>query len=153
MGIADIFLRMIFGVVATFGFAVLFNTPRKAIWIVAALGGAAIGIRTAFTILGASPEVATFFAALCIGLVGYLAAYRLWLPRLIFTVTGIIPLIPGVPAYQVLFHFSQGNVLSGLESAVRVALITAAIALGLSAARLITDFEQQIGPRQEPQHH
>jgi len=24
---------------------------------------------------------------------------------------------------------------------------------GLSAARLITDFEQQIGPQQEPQHH
>lgn len=52
MGIADIFLRMIFGVVATFGFAVLFNTPRKAIWIVAALGGAAIGIRTAFNLGG-----------------------------------------------------------------------------------------------------
>jgi uncharacterized membrane protein YjjB (DUF3815 family) len=35
------------------------------------------------------------------------------------TVTGIISMVPGIPAYEVIFYFNKGNILDGLQSAVR----------------------------------
>lgn len=139
-------IRAAAGFVATWGFAVLFNVPRKVTLYSALFGMLGIIVRTLLMRAGVSQEVATFIAALIIGLSGFWVAHRLWMPRMIFTVTGIIPLIPGVPAYQVLLYFSQGDVLGGLASGVRAGLITGAIALGLSGARIITDFEQQTKP-------
>jgi uncharacterized membrane protein YjjB (DUF3815 family) len=60
---------------------------------------------------------------------------------LVFTVTGIISMIPGVPAYEVMVYFSKGNILDGLQSAVRATLVSGAIAAGLSTARIVTETE------------
>ncbi len=63
------------------------------------------------------------------------------LPRLVFTVTGIISMVPGIPAYETVIFFSRNDILDGLQSAIRAGLATAAIAVGLSTARILTEFE------------
>jgi hypothetical protein len=50
------------------------------------------------------PVVATFIAALVVGLLGYSQARFFHVPRLIFTVTGIIPMVPGVPAFETIVY-------------------------------------------------
>ena len=64
------------------------------------------------------------------------------MPRLIFTVTGIITMVPGIPAYEMIIYFIRSDTLNGLQSAVRTGLITGAIAAGLSTARLLTEINQ-----------
>jgi uncharacterized membrane protein YjjB (DUF3815 family) len=130
-----------FGAVATFGFAILFNVPRHALVYDALIGGGAVAIRYILRTQGVSAEVATFLSALFIGMAGYWVAVRFDQPRILFTVPSMIPLVPGIPAYETLFHFSAGDVLAGLNSAVRATLITGAIALGLGVARIVVERE------------
>jgi uncharacterized membrane protein YjjB (DUF3815 family) len=86
-------------------------------------------------------EVATFLGALAVGLVGYGVARRMSRPRLIFTVIGIISMVPAISAYKTVLFFSRGDILDGLQSLVRAGLITGAIATGLSTARILTEID------------
>jgi uncharacterized membrane protein YjjB (DUF3815 family) len=58
------------------------------------------------------------------------------MPRLIFTVTGIIPMVPGVPAFETVVYFMRDDTLTGIETAVRAMLLVGAIGAGLMTARL-----------------
>jgi uncharacterized membrane protein YjjB (DUF3815 family) len=131
----------LFGFVATSGFAILFNVPRRALPVCGLIGAAGHLIRFVLRQHGVSNELATFCGALLVGLVGYWQARRTHVPRLIFTVTGIISMVPGIPAYEVIFYFNKGDILDGLRSAVQAGLIASAIAAGLSTARILTETE------------
>ncbi|HLY28658.1 MAG TPA: threonine/serine exporter family protein [Aggregatilineales bacterium] len=141
MTLTDLLLQAVLALCVTIGFGVLFNVlPRALIpcGLVGVLGHLA---RFSLRQLGVSNEVSTFLGALVVGLFGYWVSRRLRMPRLVFTVTGIITMIPGISAYETIIFFSRGNILDGLQSAVRAGLATAAIAIGLSTARILTEFE------------
>jgi uncharacterized membrane protein YjjB (DUF3815 family) len=124
---------------ATVGFAVLFNVPPR---LLAACGVVGVGghlVRYGLLQNGASPTLAAYIGALFVGLFGYGISTRYKLPRLVFTVTGIITMIPGIPAYEVLLYFYEGDINGGLSAGVYAVLITGAVAAGLSTARLLTD--------------
>jgi uncharacterized membrane protein YjjB (DUF3815 family) len=125
----------------TLGFGVLFNVPRKTLMPCGLIGILGHLTRLSLHSLNVSNEVATFFGALAVGLLGYWTAKRMDRPRLIFTVTGIISMVPGIPAYETVIFFSRNEILNGLQSAVRAGLVTAAIAIGLSTARIVTEIE------------
>jgi len=139
--LSDLLWQGLLGFVATAGFAILFNVPRSTLLPAALIGAGGHLLRFSMRGLGISNEVATFCGALTVGLVGYWQARRVHLPRLVFTVTGIISMVPGVPAYEVIVYFSKGDILDGLQSAVRATLLTGAIAAGLSTARILTETE------------
>jgi uncharacterized membrane protein YjjB (DUF3815 family) len=139
LSVTDLLIQTTLGFVVTIGFAVLFNVPREALLQSAIIGAGGHLLRFSLRTLGLSLEVATFCGAFAVGLAGYLMARRLHMPRLVFTVTGIISMVPGIPAYEAIIHFSNGDALQGLRSVVRATLITGAIAGGLSTARLITE--------------
>jgi len=124
---------------ATVGFAVLFNVPPR---LLAACGVVGVGghlVRYGLLQNGASPALAAYIGALFVGLFGYGISTRYKLPRLVFTVTGIITMIPGIPAYEVLLYFYEGDINGGLAAGIYATLITGAVAAGLSTARLLTD--------------
>jgi len=138
----DVFFQAVLGLCVTFGFAVLFNVPRDVLLPCTAIGAVGHVLTFSLRSVGVSTEVATFCGAFTVGLVGYLVAHRLQLPRLVFTVTGIISMVPGIPAYESIIYFASGDMLAGLQSAVRAGLIIGAIAAGLSTARLITEIRE-----------
>ena len=141
MTLTDLVQQALFGFVATAGFAVLFNVPRRTLISVALIGASGHLLRFVLRSVGISNEVSTFLGALAVGLVGYWQARSMGLPRLVFTVAGIISMVPGVPAYEVIVQFSKGDILDGLVSFVRASLVAGAIAAGLSTARLLTETE------------
>ncbi|MGC4093867.1 MAG: threonine/serine exporter family protein [Polyangiaceae bacterium] len=126
------------GFLATVGFGVWFALPRETLPRAGVVGMGGFLLRTALVEHGHSPMVGSFFAAVFIGVFGYYRALSYRYPRVIFTVPGIIPLVPGIPAYRALLLISQGNVLGGLDSAMQGFLISAALAAGLAAARALT---------------
>jgi uncharacterized membrane protein YjjB (DUF3815 family) len=135
----DLLTQALLGVAVTAGFGILFNVPPETLAYCALIGAGGHTLRFALRAVGLSNEVATFCGSFAVGLVGYLTARRLQKPRLIFTVTGIISMVPGIPAYQMIIYFSRSDTLNGLTSAVRAALVAGAIAAGLSTARLLTE--------------
>ncbi len=144
MTITDLLLQGLFGFVATAGFGILFNVPRRALFICGLIGAAGHLLRFVLRQLGVSNELATFCGAFLVGMVGYWQARQMRVPRLIFTVTGIISMVPGIPAYEVIFYFNKGDILDGLQSAVRAGFAAAAIAAGLSTARILTETEWRV---------
>ncbi len=144
MTVTDLLLQALFGFVATVGFGILFNVPRRALFISGLIGAAGHLLRFVLRQLGVSNELATFCGAFLVGMVGYWRARQMHVPRLIFTVTGIISMVPGIPAYEVIFYFNKGDILTGLQSAVRAGLLAGAIAAGLSTARILTETEWRV---------
>ena len=141
MTAGHLLLTLMIGFTITVGFAVLFNVPRHLLISCGALGAAGHLLRFMLKETGAAPEVSAFSGALLVGLLGYWQARRINMPRLVFTITGIIAMVPGVPAYEMLMFFRNNNVIEGLQSGFRVAMITGGIAAGLSAARALTEIE------------
>jgi uncharacterized membrane protein YjjB (DUF3815 family) len=134
--------------VAAVGFAILFNAPRRTLpgcMICGALG------HVLRTILmqnaGFSIEAATLAGATVVGFVGSFFARQWHTPAAIFTVSGAIPLVPGVFAYRTmigLLQIAAADPTTGETvliqtsiNAIKTALILASIAGGIAAPALI----------------
>ena len=137
--LSDVLTQSILGLAVTAGFGILFNVPPENLVYCALIGAGGYTLRFALRAIGLSNEVATFCGSFAVGIVGYVAARRLQKPRLIFTVTGIISMVPGIPAYEMIIYFSRSDTLHGLESAVSAFLVAGSIAAGLSTARLLSE--------------
>lgn len=134
----DLVIQATLGAVATVGFAIWFNLPRETLLRAATVGAGGYVVRFLLLRIGQPPFVASFVASFFVGLAGYYRAKSIRYPRVIFTVTGIIPLVPGIPTYQALVYFSKGNVTAGLDSCLRATLVIASLSAGLTVARTIT---------------
>ncbi len=101
-------IDIILGGVIAIGWSILFNTPRKAIWIAALLGGLGHSIR--FLLIegtGAHLVLATLAGAVFIGLVGILFSQKADMPPVVFTMPACITMIPGMYAYHSMMGFIQ----------------------------------------------
>lgn len=84
------------------GFAVLFNTPARALWVVAMLSAVGFGMKEVmlhFII----PGQIVFFAligAISVGVLGYYFAHRVHTPPIVFSIPAVISMIPGVLGYN-----------------------------------------------------
>jgi uncharacterized membrane protein YjjB (DUF3815 family) len=141
MTILDLLLQWLSALVVTGGFGILFNVPRRMLLPCGVIGAIGHLLHYMLRISGISNELATFAGALFVGLAGYWQARRIHSPRLAFTLTGIITMIPGIPAYEMVVYFSNNKLIDGLQSGVRVALLVGAITAGLSTARILTEIE------------
>ncbi len=126
------------GFFATLGFAIWFNVPKDLLLRGALTGMVGFLVRATLLASGFAPAAASFVASFCIGTLGYLIAKHGRSPRVIFTIPGIIPLVPGIPAYEALVSFVHGDLQAGLDNVVRATLVTGALAGGLTAARALT---------------
>jgi uncharacterized membrane protein YjjB (DUF3815 family) len=123
---------------ATLGFGLLFNVPRRAL-IACCLTGA-IGREARLLALraGADPVGASFVGGLAVASLGYLLARFYHMPRAIFTVTGIIPMVPGVSAFTSMLELASGHTTAGIAASVETILTGGALAMGLTTVRVLT---------------
>jgi uncharacterized membrane protein YjjB (DUF3815 family) len=126
------------GFLATFGFALWFSLPKETLLRASFVGMGGFLVRTLMIHFGQSVTNASFFGALFIGIFGYYRARSFHYPRVIFTVTAIIPLVPGASLCKALLLLSTGKVVPGLESAVQASMTVAALAAALVVARTFT---------------
>lgn len=131
---------------AALGFAMLFNVPRRTLIACAFVGAVGHASRTLLIqSTGLSIEAATFFAAGVVGFLGVYLSKHLRAPSLIFTVTGAIPMVPGLFAYTAMLRFLELSLGTADEAVlqeamvflIRTLLILGAIALGISLPRLL----------------
>ena len=97
------------------------------------------GVRELLVNYPFSIEFATFVAATFIGIVGVFWSRRYVMPRPVYTVPSIIPMIPGTYAYEMMISLVSMNTVgvadallsSFIENGLRAISILFAIAFGL----------------------
>ena len=78
-----------------------------------------------------------FLGALLIGIVGIILAKLKKCPVTVFNIPAIVPLVPGVPAYQAVRAMVIGDLASAQNLILRVFIVTIAIAMGFLLAQLV----------------
>lgn len=119
--------------ITAFGFTILYNIPKRVIFPAALTG--AIGWTTHFFLMNYLMTVnfiATIIASFFIAFASQIFARRLKKPVILFTLPGLIPLVPGGMVYNMMRAFVEGNTELGFQFAINTFLTAGALALGLS---------------------
>lgn len=144
-------VRIFWSMWISIGFALLFNTPRRALWITGLLGGVGWGIK--FVLLGTiMPEqivITSFLGACAVGLLAVYFAHRVHTPPIVFTIPAVINMIPGKYGYEFMMKIiqivtvetSQDETLDLLYQTFKLGLqtgfITMCLAFGVIAPMLL----------------
>ncbi|ETT87331.1 threonine/serine exporter family protein [Viridibacillus sp. FSL R5-0477] len=121
---------------ATAGFGIIFNAPKKTLFHCGLVG--AIGWLIYYSLLkhGMDAVLASFAGSFVISIVAHMLARRFKMPMIIFSVAGIIPLVPGGMAYNAMRHVVENEYLESIQYAARAFIITGAIVMGLVFAEV-----------------
>ncbi|ALP40197.1 threonine/serine exporter family protein [Aeromonas schubertii] len=127
------------------GFAMIFNVPPRMLKYCAMGGALAHSLRTLLIHSGLPIEWATLTAATTVGFVCVYWARRLLVPRPVFSVACIIPMIPGSYAFKAMIAIVELNIrgasmplLEGaIENGLKAIFIVAALSFGLAIPSLV----------------
>jgi uncharacterized membrane protein YjjB (DUF3815 family) len=147
IGLELILHDIVWAGLAALGFAMLFNVPRRTLpgcLVAGALGHVS---RRILMSGGMSIESATLAAAVGIGFLAYYFARRWRTAATIFSVCGVIPMVPGRFAYSTMIGLLQLAELGTAAApeilvevsvnAVKTAMILGALAVGIAAPSLL----------------
>ena len=126
-----LWIMVLFGLLASLGFAVLFNVPAKSIPLTALTGGfgwlAYLIVSTCFH----GDLLATFTGACLVALCSILFARLDKNPMTTFVIPGIMPLVPGRGMYYTMYYLTHHNLSGGASMGLTTLSTAGSIALGL----------------------
>ncbi|MEK4228155.1 threonine/serine exporter family protein [Solibacillus sp. FSL H8-0538] len=133
----DYLLQALLSFLATACFGVVFNAPTKAIPYCGFVG--AVGWMVYYVLFeyGLEEVQASFLGAFIVAIIAHLFARRYMMPMIVFSVSGIIPLVPGGIAYNTMRNIVELDYITGLQNGMRAFMISGAIAMGLVFAEVI----------------
>lgn len=121
---------------ATVTFAILFHTPRRAVWMCGVI--AAVGYLM-YLILG--NNLWSYYAAtLMIALLGEVSARILKMPAVIFISTAVIPLVPGTGLYYTMLRLVENDFSAAGQMGAFTLLAMGAMALAIATNGLIARY-------------
>jgi uncharacterized membrane protein YjjP (DUF1212 family) len=121
------------------GFSILYNSTWPTVVLVGLLALVGNNLRFGLHHWGMSLAPATFLGAFTVGLLATTVRQVVHEPRIAITVPGIIIMVPGTLAYEAIIHFEKGDVAGAMANALPAGFILGAMAIGLAAARLVSD--------------
>nr|WP_319397601.1 threonine/serine exporter family protein [uncultured Carboxylicivirga sp.] len=103
----SIFEHMLYPALASIGFAILFNVPKRTLIVILGMG-AICGLTKYLSMqLGLQVISATFVAAITVGFLSIAAAQNKLSPMYVFAIPSIISMIPGAFAYRTILGLIQ----------------------------------------------
>ncbi|WP_413699711.1 threonine/serine exporter family protein [Psychromonas sp. KJ10-10] len=135
----------LFASVPAVGFAMVFNVPKKML-IYCAIGGAfAHSLRFLLMNFGFHIEWATLIASSSMGFVGLYWSRKRLIPRPVFTVASVIPMIPGSFAFTTVIGLVEINTAGYsveimqivAENGLKTLFILGALSLGLALPSIL----------------
>lgn len=131
-------LQGILSFIAATAFGIVFNAPKNSLFYCGLVGMTGWLIYSFTDHLSNDPVKSSFAGAFTIAFVAHLMAKRIKMPMIIFSVAGIIPLVPGGVAYNAMRHIVEEDYGVAIQYASRALMISGAIAIGLVFAEIIT---------------
>ena len=128
--------------VASAAFGIIFNAPRRML-----LHGGFVGmigwiIYIVLEYRGSVP--ATLAATIAVGVISQVFSRMFRAPVIIFSVAGIIPLVPGGLAYNAMRSFVQNDYSAAMEMAAKALMLSGAIAVGLVLSEVLNQMIRRI---------
>lgn len=123
--------------VASAGFGILFNAPRRALVHCGIVGMLGWILYYTLTQSGMDVVPGTVLAAMLVAVLSQLFAKLRKTPIIIFNVSGIIPLVPGGIAYDAMHHFVENDYFTGVQLSAKVMLLSGGIAIGLMFSEVL----------------
>ena len=105
----DIILQSIFASIASTGFAMVFNVPKNSLKFCAIGGFITYMIRASLLDFGLGIEISTFIASTIIGIIALGWSRKYLVPRPVYTVASIIPMIAGTYAFAAMISLVNMN--------------------------------------------
>lgn len=129
---ATIFIKTLFSFFATMAFGKLFNCPRSCLYKAGFVGMVGFGV---YIILlsgfGLSSMLSNFAGTVALSICSEIFARWYKQPVPIFSIPGVIPLVPGLPLYRAMNYTMLDSYSMGMHTFVSAALDAMAIAMGI----------------------
>lgn len=130
--------------IATMAFGIVFNVPKKTV-----LSGGLIGMigwvsfSWLTSIFQYNMVASTLIASFIVATLSQIFSRLHKMPVTVFSVAGIIPLVPGGLAYETMRHFIEDDYLAAIALATKTLLISGAIAFGLIFSGILSQTLQR----------
>lgn len=125
-------VSIFFSYIATTAFAVLFNAPKRTLIPVGLIGAVGWSVyllmRDYFSY---SSPLSIFCGTVVLSLLSELFARIYKQPVTLFTIPGIVPLVPGLPIYQGMYYMIMNAYSIGIEKLIKASMEAGAISLGI----------------------
>ncbi|MFD1416325.1 threonine/serine exporter family protein [Oceanobacillus jeddahense] len=140
----EIIVQLAASFIASAGFGVLFNAPKKSLIPCGLVG--MFGWIFFYTLREFHIDIvaATTFAAILVSILSQLCSRILKRPIIIFTVSGIIPLVPGGVAYNAMRNFVENDYNTAIQLSAQVMLLAGGIAIGLMFSQVINQIMMKL---------
>lgn len=142
--------QIITSFIASAAFGMIFNAPRKALMQCGFSGMVGWMLYIWLQEMEVNPVTATVVAAFWVTMISYFFAKKYKTPIIVFSVSGIIPLVPGGLAYDALRHVAQNQYDLAVQLGARAFMISGAIALGLIFAEVTNQVIKKASRVQRP---
>lgn len=129
--------------IASVGFSIIFNVPPRLLLATAIGGIISIGLRNFCVIdLGMTQEIGAFVGATAVSLLALKAVHWFHTPVHVITIPSVIPMIPGVLLYRLLFAvlnikaLDAPALMAGIQNGVEAILIIISITVGATIPKI-----------------
>ncbi|MFC5452946.1 threonine/serine exporter family protein [Paenibacillus aestuarii] len=133
--------------VATAAFAILFNVPRRTLLQCGFVGMAGWMLYLLFLQIPLNPIMATLIASFVVTLTSQIFSKIYKTPVIVFSVSGIIPLVPGGLAYDAMRNVVENQYDLAVQLATKAFMLSGAIAIGLVFSEVINHVMGKSKPR------
>ncbi|MCM3726229.1 threonine/serine exporter family protein [Neobacillus cucumis] len=140
----DILSQAITSFLATAAFGILFNAPKESLIKCGIIGMGGWLIYFLLEGYNHDPIVATLAATIFIAVLSQEMAKIYKMPVIIFSVAGIIPLVPGGLAYDAMRNIVENNYNNAIALSARVLMLAGTIAFGLVFSEVINQIVKKI---------
>lgn len=143
-------LHSFYCIIISFGFSILFNMRGRNLFLAALGGGISWFVYLLCMKYIKSTSSSLFFASVSVGIYAEIMARIFKSPVTSFTISGIIPLVPGNGMYYTMHQSISGNVqkaiTTGLQTFTSAGAIAIAIVMVSSITRLVTFKKRRVSP-------
>ncbi|MFD0050734.1 threonine/serine exporter family protein [Actinomycetes bacterium NPDC127524] len=129
--------QLITSFIASASFGIIFNVPKNSIVKCGLVGMLGWLLYYALVENNVNSVIATLAAAFLVAVISLVFAKTYKTPIIIFSVSGIIPLVPGGMAYDAMRHFVQNDYNVAIQLAAKAFMLSGAIAMGLMFAEVM----------------
>ncbi|MEG9297535.1 threonine/serine exporter family protein [Mangrovibacillus sp. Mu-81] len=123
--------------IAAAAFGIIFNAPRQSLFKCGIVGMLGWIIYMIMYLNDMDAVLATLLASFVVAVISQVFAKMYKTPVIIFSVAGIIPLVPGGLAYDAMRNFVQNDYNAAINLAAKSFMISGAIAIGLIFSEVI----------------
>ncbi|TYR80242.1 threonine/serine exporter [Priestia megaterium] len=129
--------------IASAAFGIIFNVPRESLLKCGFVGMVGWLIYFLMTLNGMDEVLSTVASAFFIAIISQIYAKIYRTPIIIFTVAGIIPLVPGGIAYDAMRNFVENDYNTAISLAAKAFMISGSIAIGIVFSEVINQLIRQ----------